>query len=177
MFDFVAGFSWAYNSQLYFDYYYPGVDVGLWLFLVSIVGGSAGILIGGVVSDRVIKRTGLHARAWVLAASQTLATPFAAGVLLLPPPYSFASLLIAYLFAEMWFGVLFAILIELVPASACSFVIAVFLFVMNNVGGNLPVVISPLTKVMGYREALLLFYPGFFLLSKLDLKPESTVYV
>jgi hypothetical protein len=72
-------------------------------------------------------------RAWVLAASQAIASPFAAGVLLLPPPYCFASLLIAYLFAEMWFGVLFAILIELVPAAACSFVIAVFLFVMNNV--------------------------------------------
>jgi hypothetical protein len=51
-------------------------------------------------------------RAWVLAASQAIASPFAAGVLLLPPPYCFASLLIAYLFAEMWFGVLFAILIE-----------------------------------------------------------------
>jgi hypothetical protein len=47
----------------------------------------------------------------VLAASQAIASPFAAGVLLLPPPYCFASLLIAYLFAEMWFGVLFAILI------------------------------------------------------------------
>jgi hypothetical protein len=68
-----------------------------------------------------------------LAASQAVASPFAAGVLLLPPPYCFASLLIAYLFAEMWFGVLFAILIELVPSTACSFVIAVFLFVMNNV--------------------------------------------
>ena len=161
-----AGFSWAYNSQLYFDSYYPGYDVGLWLFLVSIVGGSSGILIGGVVSDRVVKRTGLQARAWVLAASQTVASPFAAGVLLLPPPYCFISLLIAYLFAEMWFGVLFAILIELVPASACSFVIAVFLFVMNNVGGNLPVVVTPISKAMGYRETLLLFYPGFFLLSK-----------
>lgn len=72
-------------------------------------------------------------RAWVLAVSQAVASPFAAGVLLLPPPYCFASLLIAYLFAEMWFGVLFAILIELVPSTACSFVIAVFLFVMNNV--------------------------------------------
>lgn len=162
----IAGFSWAYNSQLYFDYYYPDYDVGLWLFLVSIVGGSVGILIGGTVSDRVVKRTGLHSRAWVLAASQTLATPFAAGVLLLPPPYSFASLLIAYLFAETWFGILFAILIELVPSAACSFVIAVFLFVMNNVGGNLPIVITPLSKLMGYRETLLLFYPGFFLLSK-----------
>ncbi|XP_057372732.1 putative metabolite transport protein HI_1104 [Daphnia carinata] len=160
-----AGFSWAYNSQLYFDYYYPGTDVGMWLFSVSIVGGSCGILIGGAVSDRIVKRTGLHARAWVLAASQTIASPFAAGVLLLPPPYCFASLLIAYLFAEMWFGVLFAILIELVPASACSFVIAVFLFVMNNVGGNVPVIITPISKTMGYRETLLLFYPGFFLIS------------
>lgn len=36
--------------------------MGLWLFLVSIVGGSSGILIGGAVSDRIVKRAGLQAR-------------------------------------------------------------------------------------------------------------------
>ena len=67
-----AGFAWAYNTQLYYDTYYPAVDVGLWLFFVSIVGGSVGILIGGAVSDRIVKKIGLHARAWVLAASQVI---------------------------------------------------------------------------------------------------------
>lgn len=49
--------------------------MGLWLFLVSIVGGSSGILIGGAVSDRIVKRAGLQARyefcdwIWVLPVS------------------------------------------------------------------------------------------------------------
>ncbi|EFX75812.1 hypothetical protein DAPPUDRAFT_322857 [Daphnia pulex] len=147
-----AGFSWAYNSQLYFDYYYPGTDVGLWLFLVSIVGGSSGILNGGAVSDRVVKRAGLQARARVLAASKAIASPFAAGVLLLPPPNCFASLLIAYPIAEMWFGVLFAILIECIRKHITHY--------SNRLEtDNLPVIITQISKLMGYRETLILFHP------------------
>lgn len=151
------------------------MDVGLWLFLVSLTGGSFGILIGGTVSDRVVKRSGLHARAWVLGASQLIASPFAFGVLLLPPPYCFFSLLLAYLFAETWFGILFAILIELVPTNVCGFFVAVFLFVMNNVGGNLPIIVAPLSKLMGFRESLLLLYPGFYLLSKYQIINYSSM--
>jgi hypothetical protein len=138
------------------------------------VGGSIGILVGGTISDRVVKRMGLQARLWTLAVTQLVAVPFATGALLLPPPYCFGSLLCAYVFAEAWFGILFAILIELVPAEACSFVIAVFLFVMNNVGGNLPIIVDPISKAMGYRETLLLFYPGFYLLSNSILIYYST---
>ena len=65
----------------------------------------------------------------------------------------------------MWFGVLFAILVEVIPAEICSFTVAIFLFIMNNVGGNLPVIVDPLRQLMGYREVLLLVYPGFYLLS------------
>ena len=98
---------------------------------------------------------------------QLIAAPLAAGVLLLDPPYSFICLLGAYLFAEMWFGILFAILVELVPASVCSFTVAIFLFVMNNVGGNLPVIVDPMRKWIGFRQALLIVYPGFYALSAL----------
>jgi len=117
------------------------------------------------VSDKIVKKVGIQARAWVLAVSQLLASPLAAGVLLLPPPYSFISLLAAYIFAEMWMGIMFAILIEIVPKPLCSLVIGVFIFIMNNVGGNLPVVIDPLKKLIGYREVLFIFYPGALLLS------------
>jgi len=162
-----AGYSWGNNSQLYHDTYFPDFNVGLYLFFTSIIGGSIGILVGGIVSDRVVKKVGLQARAWVLCLSQLLATPLAAGVLLLEPPYNFICLLAAYGFAEMWMGVLFAILIELVPVKVCSVIVGIFLFVMNNIGGNLPVVVNPVKDSIGYREALFIFYPGGYLCSSL----------
>lgn len=66
----------------------------------------------------------------------------------------------------MWFGVLFAVLLELVSGSIQSTGLAVFLFVMNNVGGNLPVVVDPLSNIFSYHTALLIMYPGGYLLSK-----------
>merc|ERR1712071_28218 len=160
-----AGYSWGNNSQLYHDTYFPDFNVGLYLFGTSIIGGSIGIIVGGIVSDKVVKKVGLEARAWVLAISQLLATPLAAGVLLLEPPYNFICLLSAYAFAEMWMGVLFAILIELVPVKVCSVIVGIFLFVMNNIGGNFPVVVNPIKDSIGYRQALFIFYPGGYLLS------------
>lgn len=71
--------------------------------------------------------------------------------------------------AEMWFGILFAILVEVVPLPVRSTTVGVFLFVMNNVGGNLPIVVEPVSKALGYRQALYIFYAGAYGLSKLLL--------
>ena len=68
--SFTAGYSWAYNAQLYHDTYYPDFNVGLYLFFTSLIGGSIGIIMGGIVSDRIVKKVGVQARAWVLAVSQ-----------------------------------------------------------------------------------------------------------
>jgi hypothetical protein len=43
--------------------------------------------------------------------------------------------------------------------------IALFLFLMNNVGGNLPVIVDPISKAIGYREALYLIWPGSIVVS------------
>lgn len=67
----------------------------------------------------------------------------------------------------MWFGIVFAILVEVVPLSMRSTTVGVFLFVMNNVGGNLPILIEPIRTSLGFREALYIFYAGFYLISKL----------
>ena len=61
---------WAYNTQPYFDKYYPDVNLGYWMSWIPLVGGSMGVLLGGVISDRVIKNRGLYARVWVLVFSQ-----------------------------------------------------------------------------------------------------------
>lgn len=68
--------------------------------------------------------------------------------------------------AEMWFGILFAILVEIVPLEVRSSIVGIFLFVMNNVGGNLPIAVEPVSKAIGYRESLYIFYAGFYGISK-----------
>ena len=68
----LAGYAWAYNAQLYHDIYYPDFDIGLYLFFTSIIGGSIGIVVGGIVSDRIVKKVGVQARAWVLSVSQVI---------------------------------------------------------------------------------------------------------
>ncbi|MBN3299814.1 SPNS1 protein, partial [Amia calva] len=65
-----GGYVWAYNAQNYFNFYFPSEDVGRWLSWIPLVGGSAGVLFGGFISDRVVKKRGLTARIWVLVISQ-----------------------------------------------------------------------------------------------------------
>lgn len=67
----------------------------------------------------------------------------------------------------MWFGIVFAILVEIVPLQVRSTTVGVFLFVMNNIGGNLPILVDPVAKALGYREALFIFYAGFYGISEL----------
>ena len=64
--------------------------------------------------------------------------------------------------AETWFSLVFTVLVEIVPASIRSFCIGTFLFLMNNVGGNLPLLIDPLAKLrgLGLQTALYIFWPG-----------------
>ena len=78
--------------------------------------------------------------------------------------------------AEMWFGIVFAILVEIVPVKVRSTTVGVFLFVMNNIGGNLPILVDPVSKVIGYRESLYIFYGGAYLVSMYDFKTKSLVY-
>lgn len=70
--------------------------------------------------------------------------------------------------AEMWFGIVFAILVEIVPLSLRSTTVGIFLFVMNNIGGNLPILVEPLRKIIGFRESLYILYAGFYGISEYD---------
>jgi hypothetical protein len=48
-----------------------------------------------------------------------------------------------------------------------SSVVGIFMFVINNIGGNLPILVDPLAKHIGYRESISVFYAGFYLLSSI----------
>lgn len=66
----------------------------------------------------------------------------------------------------MWFGIVFACLVEIVPVQVRSTTVGIFLFVMNNIGGNLPILVDPVAKHLGYRASISIFYAGFYGLSK-----------
>lgn len=65
-----AGLVWAYNVKTYFNQLYCGVDVGVYLSWVPIVGGTLGALLGGLMSDRLARLNGYKGRMWVLIFSQ-----------------------------------------------------------------------------------------------------------
>jgi len=163
-----AGYCWAYNTRLFFQFYYQDFDIGLWTFCASVFGGSFGVFAGGFFSDRLVKFLGLPSRLWLLSACTLLAAPLAVGTLYFPPPAAFGCLILYYFFAETWFAVLFTVIVEIVDPEVRSTCIAIFLFLMNLVGGNLPVIVSPLrTYFNDYRSALYLVWPGFLTISAL----------
>jgi len=161
-----AGFTWAYNTRLFFQNYHPEFDLGYWILLASVLGGSFGVFAGGFFSDRLVGKLGLHSRLWLLSLCTILAAPLAAGVLYFPPPGAMGFLIAYYFFAETWFAVLFTVIVEIVDVEVRATCIALFLFCMNQVGGNLPVVIAPLKDYLSdYRSALTIVWPGFLALS------------
>ena len=81
-------------------------------------------------------------------------------------PESFGFLMAYYLMAETWFAILFTVLVEIVPAEVRSVCIAIFLFLMNNIGGNLPVIVEPLANLFDLRVALYIIWAGFVAASK-----------
>ncbi|MGH0145604.1 UNVERIFIED_CONTAM: hypothetical protein FKN15_006485 [Acipenser sinensis] len=157
-----GGYVWAYNAQIYFNQYFPGEDVGRWLSWIPLVGGSFGVLFGGFISDRVVKKRGLPARVRVLVISQIVAAPFLVGVLWLSPPYAFLLLIPANIIGEMWVGVTLAIVVELVPPVIRTSAVAFYLFIITNIGGNMPLLVPPLTSLYGLRTALLILFPGMY---------------
>ncbi|XP_047343477.1 probable glucarate transporter isoform X1 [Vespa velutina] len=162
-----GGMCFAYNCDLYYRDYFPDHDLGWWLFAVTIVIGSIGVVVGGVVSDKFVAKMGIRSRVAVLAISQLIATPPAFGSVYFEPRWAMLSLGFSYFFAEMWFGIVFAIVVEIVPLNLRSTTIGVFLFVMNNIGGNLPILVEPTRLAIGFRESLYIFYAGFYGISSI----------
>ena len=162
-----GGLVWSYNVKAYFTHYYCGsVNVGNYLSWVPLIGGTVGALFGGWVSDRVARTRGITARLWVLIISQLAAIPFLVGVLYLPPsPWAFLSLLPAYAIGEMWIGVCLAVVIAMAPRDIASAAVALFLLIINNIGGSLPLLVPALEMVISLRIALLLLFPGLYLLA------------
>jgi len=163
----MAGYAWAHNSVSYFHDYHSGKEIGVWFMITAITGGCLGVFSGGYLSDLLVTRLGVHSRLWLLGVATIFATPLAAMTLHFDPPIAFITLLFYYFFAETWFSLLFTVLVEIVPVSIRSISIGTFLFLMNNVGGNLPLLVDPLSKLpgVGLQTALYISWPGLTAIS------------
>jgi hypothetical protein len=62
---------------------------------------------------------------------------------------------------------MFTILVELVPSDIRSKAVAIALFFINNVGGNTPVIVDPLSNLFTYRTAVVILYPGSLFVSSI----------
>lgn len=65
--------------------------------------GSVGVVVGGVVSDKIVAKMGIKSRVAVLAISQLIATPGAFGSIYFDPLWAMVSLGISYFFGEFFF--------------------------------------------------------------------------
>ncbi|EDV27969.1 uncharacterized protein TRIADDRAFT_12709, partial [Trichoplax adhaerens] len=160
-----GGYVWAYNTKPYFNKYYPRVVVADFLTWIPLIGGSAGAFFGGFISDRLVGSRGLSARLWVLIMSQAVASPFALLTLLLPPPWAFIALIPSNIIGEMWIGVTLAVIVEVVPSNIRTVAVAIYLFIITNIGGLMPLLIPPIATSTSLRTALILLFPGLYLLS------------
>lgn len=76
--------------------------LGWWLFAVTIVIGSIGVVAGGVVSDKFVAKMGVRSRVIILALSQIIATPFAFGSVYCEPVGAMVSLGFSYFFGRLF---------------------------------------------------------------------------
>ncbi|XP_061169687.1 MFS-type efflux pump MSMEG_3705-like [Saccostrea echinata] len=165
-----SGYVFAYNTQPYFTSINRSPEeIGKYLSWVPLVGGSVSVLLGGFISDRLVRRLGLYSRILVIGISLLIAAPFAAGTLYFDPPGAYFFQIPTYIFGEMWVGITLAVVVELVPGEIKTTAVAAYLFIISNIGGNANTLVPPLTKYFenkdyskseALRAALYIMYPG-----------------
>jgi hypothetical protein len=161
-----GGLVWAYNAKAFFRRMHcDEIGVGIYLSWVPVVGGSIGVFVGGWISDILVHRWGMKARIIVLVLCNLLASPFLFGTLYSPPPWSFLSLLFAYVSGEMWFGVCIAVAIEMVPRDVASTSLALYLLIINLIGGNLNLALPYLEKTLGLQPAMIVLFPVTYIVA------------
>ena len=65
-----GGYVWAYNTQPFFELFYPVDVITSYMSWIPLVGGSIGAIVGGIISDILANKGGPYLRTWVLIVSQ-----------------------------------------------------------------------------------------------------------
>lgn len=170
-----AGYCFAYNNQIYFNMIgESSASIARWMSWIPASFGSIGCLVGGIISDRVAPKLGVTGRIGVIIASLLLASPFGSGVVFLSPPYCYVSLIGNYVLGETFIGVCITIVVELFPASMRALAVGVYIFLIQNIGGNMEMFIPPLryhlestyssmNTLKGLQMSLFVMFPGMYL--------------
>ena len=69
--------------------------------------------------------------------------------------------------ADSWFAIIYTVIAEITPVEIHGITTALFLFILNNIAGNLPIVVAPLSGLVGLRGALFIMSPMLVGVSKL----------
>ena len=67
-----GGYVWAYNTEIFFETFYKKDTINRFMSWIPLVGGSLGAVVGGVISDLLVKGRGTMARIWVIVVSQVI---------------------------------------------------------------------------------------------------------
>lgn len=177
-----GGYVWGSYTRVFFkDFRHVPNDVfAAYMGWIPLVGGSLGALAGGFISDKLVNRVGSdgrklgpRARLLVIMLSNLAASPFCLGALALPAPlhansapWAFLCLIPSNVIGEMWIGVTLTLVIESVPSHLKTTSVALYLFIITNIGGNAPLLVPVLQKAgLSLQGALIVMFPGVYILS------------
>ena len=66
-----GGYVWAYNTELFFKKRgFSGATINQFMSWIPLVSGSIGAMVGGIISDVLVKGRSPYMRIWVLIVSQ-----------------------------------------------------------------------------------------------------------
>lgn len=110
------------------------VEIGTWLGLFSLIGGTTGMIAGGVISDRLAKRDPRW-WAWLPGLSIVIGLPFAVAAYLLATPWLvLACLFVPGLTANVYPGPTYSTVQGMVGIKMRAVAMAFVLFIINLIG-------------------------------------------
>ena len=133
------------------------VEAGRGYGWIIVIFGTAGVVIGGLISDFLASRGIRHGRMLTIAATGLAAAPFALAYPLVANPYAALALLVpATFFASLITGASPAAIQELMPNQMRGFASAVMLFAGNIIGLGLgPTSVALVTDYVYENEQML----------------------
>ncbi|XP_071948069.1 D-galactonate transporter-like isoform X2 [Antedon mediterranea] len=155
-----SGFVFAYNINNYFHHYYPNYPTEIFMTWSPVVTGCIGTAIGGLLADYLSRRWGSAGRLLVVILSTFVASPLFVGALLTPPPGAFYWLLAFATLSELWLGVGLSVIIDISPKHTITSCLAVYYFSYTMIGGNLNVLVTPMTDAYGWRVTMMILIVG-----------------
>lgn len=147
------------------------------MMIAPALGGILGVSFGGMITDFIIKKNYMQpikSRFLIMSLSQIIAACFAYRVIEKHDSSYYILLTITFFFSEMWFGCLYATLMDILPENDRQYLttfFGIFIFSMNFTASYTPYMKDMLgleksMKVMyagGYAASGMLFFLNFLI--------------